>query len=51
MLAMEIGHDQTAEVVALLVLQAYRDIGVHKDHQGFERFVTGLSPRRLLGRG
>jgi release factor glutamine methyltransferase len=51
MLAIEIGHDQTAEVVAQLVLQAYRDIGVHKDHQGFERFVTALSPRRLLGRG
>jgi release factor glutamine methyltransferase len=51
MLAIEIGHDQTAEVVAQLVLQAYRDIGVHKDHQGFERFVTALSPRRLSGRG
>jgi release factor glutamine methyltransferase len=50
MLAMEIGHDQTVEVVAQLVLQAYRDIGVHKDHQGFERFVTALSPRQLLGR-
>jgi release factor glutamine methyltransferase len=51
MLAMEIGHDQAAEVVAQLASQAYRDIGVHKDHQGFERFVTASSPRRLLGRG
>jgi release factor glutamine methyltransferase len=51
MLAMEIGHDQAAEVVAQLASQAYRDIGVHKDHQGIARFVTASSPRRLLGRG
>ena len=50
-LAMEIGQDQASEVVAQLALQAYRDIGVHKDHQGIARFVTASSPRRLLGRG
>jgi release factor glutamine methyltransferase len=50
-LAMEVGHDQAAEVMAQLASQDYRDIGVHKDHQGFERFVTASSPRRFLGQG
>ena len=50
MLAMEIGHDQAAEIVGQLASQAYRDIGMHKDHQGIARFVTASSPRRLLGR-
>ena len=48
MLAMEIGHDQAAEVAAHLASRAYRDIGVRKDYQGIERFVTAVSPRRLL---
>jgi release factor glutamine methyltransferase len=51
MLAMEIGQDHAAEVVVQLASQAYRDIGVHNDHQGIARFVTASSPRRLLGRG
>ena len=51
MLAMEIGQNQAAGVVAHLASQAYRDIGVRKDHQGIARFITALSPRRLLERG
>ena len=44
-LAMEIGHDQASRVAAQLVAQAYRDIRVHKDLQGTERFVTASSPQ------
>jgi release factor glutamine methyltransferase len=45
LLIMEIGHDQAAKVATQLVSQAYRDVRVHKDYQGFERFVTASSPR------
>jgi len=51
MLAMEIGQDQATEVVAQLASHAYCDVGVHRDHQGIERFVTASSPQRLLGQG
>jgi len=49
-LAMEIGHDQAAEVSARLGAQAYRDVRVYKDYQGVERFVMASSPRRPLDR-
>jgi release factor glutamine methyltransferase len=44
LLAMEIGDDQLAKVVALLVASGYREITVHKDHQGVERFIIALVP-------
>jgi release factor glutamine methyltransferase len=46
MLALEIGNDHAPEVVALLSSYAYRDICVHKDYQGIERFITASSARQ-----
>jgi release factor glutamine methyltransferase len=48
-IAMEIGYDHATEVVAQLSSHAYRDICVHKDYQGIERFITASSPRQLSG--
>ena len=45
-LALEIGHDQSTEVVAQFAVKKYRKIRVHKDYQGFERFVLAASPHR-----
>jgi len=39
LLALEIGHDQADRVAALLAANNYRDIGVHRDYQGIQRFV------------
>lgn len=37
--ALEIGHDQSAQVSALFQSNNYRDIEVHPDYQGVKRFV------------
>jgi release factor glutamine methyltransferase len=39
LLALEIGHDQAARVVEILKMHNFRDIVVHRDYQGVERFV------------
>ncbi len=39
LLALEIGHDQAARVVAILQTHNFRDIVVHRDYQDVERFV------------
>jgi len=39
LLALEIGHDQAAAVSEALKSHNYRDISVHPDYQGVERFV------------
>ena len=39
LLALEIGHDQAARVVEILKMHNFRDIVVHQDYQGVERFV------------
>jgi len=41
LLALEIGHDQSARVEAMLRERGFHDVAVHKDHQGIGRFVTG----------
>jgi release factor glutamine methyltransferase len=48
--AMEIGHAQSAEVVAQLSSNDYGEIVVHKDYQGIERFVTASSPGNAQAR-
>jgi release factor glutamine methyltransferase len=40
LLALEIGHDQSVLVEAMLRERAFRDVATHKDHQGIGRFVT-----------
>ncbi|HEY5705714.1 MAG TPA: peptide chain release factor N(5)-glutamine methyltransferase [Terrimicrobiaceae bacterium] len=49
-LAMEIGHDQAAEVAGKLASQGYCDISLHQDYQGRERFVKASCPRPHLRR-
>ena len=39
LLALEIGHDQALRVVEILKTHNFRDIVVHRDYQGVERFV------------
>ena len=39
LLALEIGHDQAARMVEILKMHNFRDIVVHRDYQGVERFV------------
>ena len=39
LVALEIGHDQAAQVAELFRLHNYRDIAVHRDYQDVERFV------------
>jgi release factor glutamine methyltransferase len=48
--AMEIGHAQSAEVVAQLSSNDYGEIVVHKDYQGIERLVTASSPGNAQAR-
>lgn len=38
-LALEIGHDQAAQTMNLLIENDYRDLRAEKDYQGTERFV------------
>jgi release factor glutamine methyltransferase len=40
LLALEIGHDQSEKVCAILAAHNYRDIAAHPDYQGVQRFVT-----------
>lgn len=40
LLALEIGHDQSERVMALLAANNYRDIAAHRDYQDIQRFVT-----------
>jgi release factor glutamine methyltransferase len=46
-LAMEIGYDQSPEVLARFALKNYRNIRLHNDYQGFGRFVLASSPQKL----
>lgn len=39
-IALEIGHDQSDRVCAMLASHNYRDIAPHADYQGIQRFVT-----------
>ena len=45
-LAMEIGHDQSPEVLARFTVKNYRNTRVHKDYQGFDRFVVASAPQK-----
>lgn len=40
LLALEIGHDQSTRVMAMLRERGFQDVASHKDHQGIDRFVT-----------
>ncbi len=40
LIALEIGHDQSEKVCAILAVHNYRDIAAHPDYQGVQRFVT-----------
>jgi release factor glutamine methyltransferase len=40
LIALEIGHDQSEMVCAMLAEHNYRDIASHADYQGIQRFVT-----------
>ena len=40
LLALEIGHDQSERVTALLAANNYRDIAAHRDYQDIQRFVS-----------
>jgi release factor glutamine methyltransferase len=37
---LEIGHDQAARVAEIFAAHGYRDIAIHKDYSGIERFVS-----------
>jgi release factor glutamine methyltransferase len=37
---LEIGHDQAAHVAGIFAAHGYRDIAIHKDYSGIERFVS-----------
>jgi release factor glutamine methyltransferase len=37
---LEIGHDQAARVAEIFAAHGYRDIAIHKDYPGVERFVS-----------
>ncbi len=41
LLALEIGHDQSTPVEAMLRERGFQDVATHKDHQGIGRFVIG----------
>ena len=41
LLVLEVGHDQAAEVSALLTSAGLRDVSVQKDYGGIERVVSG----------
>jgi release factor glutamine methyltransferase len=39
---LEIGHDQAANVAEIFATHGYRDIAIHKDYPGIERFVSAV---------
>jgi release factor glutamine methyltransferase len=39
---LEIGHDQAAAVAEIFAAHGYRDIAIHKDYPGIERFVSAM---------
>jgi release factor glutamine methyltransferase len=39
---LEIGHDQAARVAEVFAAHGYRDIAIHKDYPGVERFVSAV---------
>jgi release factor glutamine methyltransferase len=45
-LALEVGHDQAARVVALLESAGYGDVRVQRDYAGHERVVSAVAPAR-----
>lgn len=41
-IALEIGYDQSEKVKGLFDLHGYHNISSHKDHNGYERVITGF---------
>ena len=42
LLALEIGHNQSDRVTAMMLEQGFLEASSHADHQGRMRFTTGL---------
>jgi release factor glutamine methyltransferase len=39
---LELGHDQAARVAELFAVHGYREVAIHRDYSGIERFVSAV---------